>query len=328
METKSSRKWLLTINNPEEHNIDADKIIGYFNLSKGNYYYCFCNEVGENGTPHIHLFVFRPSPIRFTTIKAMFPSAHIDKAMGTNQEIRAYILKHGAKFNKDEKGHYDYIDAKNVRHTGINYSDTFYENKECPEEYQGVNSGSRLIVEMVQAGNSDNEIIEVVPTAYKDLDKIQRVRSMFRDEKFRKEWRDITTIYIYGSSGAGKTRSVMDKYGYENVYRVTNYNHPFDGYDGQDVVIFEEFRSSLKYADMLNYLDGYPLVLPCRYFDRQACYTKVFIISNVPPHEQYPKADNESFKAFWRRVNEIQHFVKNDYVVTYSSYENYLECER
>ncbi len=31
---------------------------------------------------------------------------------------------------------------------------------------------------------------------------------------------------------------------------------------GQDVIVFEEFRSSLKIQDMLNYLDGYPCELP------------------------------------------------------------------
>ena len=53
----------------------------------------------------------------------------------------------------------------------------------------------------------------------------------------------------------------------------------FDTYDGQDVLIFEEFRGGLKHGDMLNYLDGYPLLLPCRYFNRQGCYRKVFFMT-------------------------------------------------
>ena len=122
---------------------------------------------------------------------------------------------------------------------------------------------------------------------------------MFRDAQFANSWRDLDVTYIFGQTGSGKTRSVMDKYGYANCYRVTDYKHPFDTYDGQDVIIFEEFRSSLKHADMLNYLDGYPLLLPCRYFNRQACFTKVFIITNVPPEDQYPNIDKESRSAFW-----------------------------
>ena len=79
----------------------------------------------------------------------------------------------------------------------------------------------------------------------------------------------------------------MDRYGDGNVYRVTNYKHPFDGYKGEPVILFDEFRSSLPLPDMLNYLDVYPLMLPSRYADRVACYTRVFIVSNIPLEEQY-----------------------------------------
>ena len=100
----------------------------------------------------------------------------------------------------------------------------------------------------------------------------------------------------------------MEHYGYAACYRVTDYKHPFDTYDGQDVIIFEEFRGGLKHGDMLNYLDGYPLLLPCRYFNRQACYTKVFLISNIPPEYQYPKINSESRAAFFRRIHKIKYF--------------------
>ena len=81
----------------------------------------------------------------------------------------------------------------------------------------------------------------------------------------------------------------MEKYGYQNVYRVTDYDHPFDSYKGQDVIVFEEFRSSLKIQDMLNYLDGYPCELPCRYNNKLACFTKVYIITNISFNQQYIK---------------------------------------
>ena len=42
---------------------------------------------------------------------------------------------------------------------------------------------------------------------------------------------------------------------------------------------FDEFRSSLLIGDMLDYLDCYPLALPARYANRQACYETVYIIS-------------------------------------------------
>ena len=168
---------------------------------------------------------------------------------------------------------------------------TFEEFGECPEEHQGKSREADRILELLKDGADNLEVIEAVPSAMKIIDKVERTRSMLRDVQFSKSWRDLTVTYIFGKTGSGKTRSVMDRYGYENCYRVTDYKHPFDTYDGQYVIIFEEFRGGLKHGDMLNYLDGYPLLLPCRYFNRQACYTKVFIITNVPPDSQYMNID-------------------------------------
>ena len=65
---------------------------------------------------------------------------------------------------------------------------------------------------------------------------------------------------------------------------------------------------------MLKYLDGYPLMLPCRYADKVACYTKVFIISNISLEQQYPnvQVDNpETWAAFRRRIHSVQHMANN-----------------
>ena len=90
---------------------------------------------------------------------------------------------------------------------------------------------------------------------------------------------------------------------------MTNYQRaPFDGYAGQDVLLFDEFRSSLPIADMLKYLDGYPLMLPCRYGDRVACYTKVYLLSNIPMEKQYPNIqleEPETWRAFLRRFSGV-----------------------
>ena len=101
----------------------------------------------------------------------------------------------------------------------------------------------------------------------------------------------------------------MEQYGYSNVYRVTDYAHPFDGYKGQDVLIFEEFRSSLPIKDMLVYLDGYPVALPCRYANKEACFTKVYILTNIPLEKQYcniQREEPETWDAFCRRIHHVR----------------------
>ncbi|MCL1844553.1 MAG: replication protein, partial [Defluviitaleaceae bacterium] len=96
-------------------------------------------------------------------------------------------------------------------------------------------------------------------------------------------------------------------YDYE-VYRVTNYEHPFDRYNGEDVIVLDEFRSSLKIKDMLVYMEGYPNTwLPARYGNKLACYTKIYIISNWRLEKQYANVQKDSpedWDAFRRRINK------------------------
>ena len=303
------RKWQITINNPQEHSFDHEAIKAALHQFKGLLYFCLCDEEGDEcQTRHTHVFFVLRSPCTAERVNKLFPNFHRERPNGTCAENRAYVLKDGEKFNKQPDGSYHYTDSSGKDHDGVNFSDTFEEEGEMPQEHQGKSRDADKIVDMLKNGASNVEIVDAVSSAYKDIDKIERVRSMYRDAEFASSWRDLEVTYIFGKTGSGKTRSIMDKFGYVNCYRVTDYKHPFDTYDGQDVLIFEEFRGGLKHGDMLNCLDGYPLLLPCRYFNRQACYTKVFIVTNLPPDSQYMNIDRESRNAFFRRIHKVVEF--------------------
>ena len=322
----SSRKWQLTINNPLDHGMNHDSIKAIIadGVKGTTVYWCMCDEIGDEcETLHTHVYIYRQGAIPFDRLKSLFPSAHIEQARGTSAENRAYVLKDGEKFNKQSDGHYYYVDSSGKHHEGTNYSNTFEEFGKLPDEHQGKSTAAETLIAMVQDGASNAEIVNALPSTYEKISHIERVRSMYRDSQFADSWRDLSVSYIFGKSGSGKTRSVMDQYGYRNVYRVTDYKNPFDTYDGQDVILFEEFRSGLKHGDMLNYLDGYPLLLPCRYFNRQACYTKVFIISNIPPDAQYSGVDDESRAAFFRRIHKVIEFTDQG-KFTYDGVSAYL----
>ncbi len=140
------------------------------------------------------------------------------------------------------------------------------------------------------------------------MDKIEQVRQTLKAQRFSTEFRQLDVTYIWGPTGTGKTRGVMEKYGYDKVCRVTDYDHPFERYNGEDIIVFDEFRSQLRISDMLNYLDGYPLMLPCRYANRQACYTKAYLISNVALDQQYRNIQIEepnTWAAFRRRIHHV-----------------------
>ena len=64
---------------------------------------------------------------------------------------------------------------------------------------------------------------------------------------------------------------------------------------------------------MLNYLDVYPLMLPARYSDKVACFSKVIITSNLPLDKQYVSEQIEkrkTYNAFLRRINYVIEYDK------------------
>lgn len=287
------RKWQITINNPQEKGLIHDKITEELQALKSIVYYCMADELGQ--THHTHIYCAFSSAVRFSTLKARFPEAHLEAAKGTSVQNREYIQKTGKWEN----------DAKH----GTKIPGTFEEWGEIPAEQQGSRTDLRELYEMVKAGASNYEIMEQSPRFMMYLDKIDRARQTVKAENFQSIFRELEVIYLYGDTGVGKTKSIFDKYGFSAVYRVTDYDHAFDGYKGEDVLVLDEYREQFKIHDLLNFLDGYPLSLPCRYANKQACYTKVYIISNIPLEDQYPNLRIEqpaTWEALMRRIHKVE----------------------
>lgn len=292
--TKASRKYQLTLNNPQKHDWTHEYIKNALTSHSGLVYWCLCDEVGEEGTPHTHVFVIFNNPVEFKSLQRLFYGAHIELSNGSNRENRNYVRKEG-KWLEDAK-----------RET--NLPDTFEEFGELPPDRADSRKETAEIYEMIKQGASNFEIMEAIPNAMNKQDKINMARLEIQSEMYKNLFRELDVTYLWGKAGVGKTRSVMERYGYSNVYRVTNYTRPFDGYKGQDVILFEEFRSLIPITDMLTYLDGYPLELPCRYANKQACYTKVYLLSNIPLTQQYTQIRREqpdTWQALLRRIHHV-----------------------
>lgn len=196
-----------------------------------------------------------------------------------------------------------------------NLPETFEEFGECPIERPGRRTDLDDLYDMIREGKTNKEIMDEDSRYMLHLDRIERARQIVVEAQYRDIFRKMETAYLWGPTETGKTRGVMESKGYGKVHRVTDYDHPWDSYRQQQVVIFEEFRSSLKIQDMLNYLDGYPLELPCRYVNKIACFTEVFIISNISIDEQYPQIQREQPKtwdAFRRRIHEVRYFYETE----------------
>lgn len=315
MADKQSRKWQLTINNPADKGLDHDAIKKVLEQFKSLAYWCMADEIGlDTHTPHTHLFFCLKSPGKWSTVKKRFSGAHIEAAKGTIQENRDYVAKSG-KWANDPK-------------SDTSVPGTFEESGEPPEEPgQGARSDIALIYQQIEEGMSNAEIMAANPDTAMHIGKMDKIRQDVLEARYREQWRDLDVTYIFGPTATGKTWGVMEKHGYGNVYRVTDYSHPFDRYAQEPVLCLDEYRSNFTISSILDFLDGYPLALPARYANRQACYETVYIISNVDLSQQYPVVQlNEpaTWKAFLRRIHHVIEYRANGPPIDHGNALDYI----
>ena len=270
-------------------------------------YFCLAAEISSTGTYHIHIFLYSSSPIRFGTVKKRFPTAHIEQAKGSCQENRDYIRKEG-KWAETEKAE--------TRVEG-----TFQEFGTMPNASDEKSPKMAQLIRYVRDGLSNLEIIGIDPSYAFKTKEIDLLRQQLLEDRYTRENRKVIVHYIYGDSGTGKTRSIYEKHPATDICRITNYpakgNVQFDAYKGQPVLVFEEFHSQIPIAAMLNFLDIYPVMLPARYYDRVACYTTVYITSNIPLDQQYSeiqKCKMETWNAFLRRIHTVTEYRKGGFI--------------
>lgn len=291
-----SRKYHVVINNPITAGMTRDYILAELNKLSLDYY-CLADEIASTGTLHTHIYLYSASPIRFSTIKNRFPIAHVERAYGSSQDNKNYILKQDKWANTDK--------AETV------LEGTFYEYGEVPStENEKAPEMSRLL-EWVNEGLTTAEIIKRNPKYAFRINEINNLRETLLSEKYMLENRDVEVIYIYGDTGTGKTSSVYQNHSPADICRITSYSANgvrFDAYHGHDVLVYEEFHSQVPLPEMLSYLDIYPIMLPARYNDRVACFSTVYILSNIPLTQQYMRErenDPDTWDAFLRRITKV-----------------------
>jgi len=277
-------------------------------------YICMADEQGS--CFHTHIFVVFASRVRFSMVKRYFEEAHIEKCKGSVSDNVNYVKKTG-KWELDEEKQEKKIEG------------TFEEYGAQPPDSKGKRSDMSELYQMVMDNMTNAEILAQNQDYILQIDKIDKVRTTILTEKYKETVRlDLEVVYISGATGTGKTRGVLEGNGFSNVYRVTDYMHPFDGYACQPVICFDEFRSSLKLKEMLLYCDIYPIELPSRYANKFACYNKVYIVSNWSLEKQYSeiqREDKESWEAFLRRINRIIIYSKDGSISEYTSVKDYFD---
>lgn len=286
-------RWLLTINHSEGMQDEYQSIIK--NDMKSIKYACMADEIGlESKIYHSHIFIQFSQTQRFSYIKKHFPNAHIDLARGNPQECKDYIFKEGKWLNSDKEE--------------TNIKESHWELGNI-ESNQGKRSDIEQIRDLILEGKSSYEIKMLIPSALKYESYMESFRQQCLYEKYSKELREVEVIFLFGNAGTGKTSTIYESNNMDDVYFTSPGTHPFDLYKGQSVIVFDDFRDTdIPLNQMLRYLDRYPCTLAARFADKIACYTKVYISSNISLYKMYECADYYSRNAFKRRITRYYEY--------------------
>lgn len=122
----------------------------------------------------------------------------------------------------------------------------------------------------------------------------------------------IMDVHVYwGPTKTGKShRAHHDNPG---AYWLTesNGNTWFDGYNGQDVVVLDDFYGWLRWGFLLKLLDRYPMSVPVKSSTLSFVAKKIVFSSNKHPCDWYDYASGKySYEALMRRITVCEEFTQ------------------
>lgn len=128
----------------------------------------------------------------------------------------------------------------------------------------------------------------------------------------RKVWRTERTqdLWLWGPTGTGKSHKAYDGF-HPDTHYVKNLNEMkyWDGYTGQQVVVFNEFRGQCSLGELLDLVDKWPKDLSWKCKEKVPFLAKKLIVTSCKhPKDIYLNAldNNECYDQLERRF-DIEH---------------------
>lgn len=266
------RKVCLTKNNytPEDYVEYVKHITDYAK------YGIIGKEVGKSGTHHLQMYVEYKNPKRFTTLCKIYEGAHIEKKRATNVEAAEYCKKEG----------------------------DFIEIGALVPDAQGARNDLKYLAESIEDNNNIRQMIEDnIATSNQHLTCCQKLMSIYEPPREGKP----EVFWYFGKSGSGKTRKAHEMCG-ERPWVSKGSLDWFDGYDGHEDVILDDFRADhVPFSTLLRLLDRYEFSVPIKGGFRQWKPKRIFITTPKSITETYLYA-NEEVRQLHRRVDWEREF--------------------
>lgn len=233
----------------------------------------------SSGRSHDQGYIELIEPVRITKLKALAPTVHFEKRIGTQKEAIKYCMKDGKFQEFGEKSiqgkRTDLEDLKKNLDENKDMKTISEENFSCFMKYQkGISQ-------------------------YKLLHCNQR------------NWETNLEIHV-GEPGSGKSHQAFTRF--PNAYwmmRPTGDKIWFDGYTGQDTIVLDDFYGWLPWDLLLRLADKYPLKLETKGGTVECVIKNLIITSNKPPTQWYKSLikNKEDFLPLARRIT----LYKDDY---------------
>lgn len=311
MSDTMSKSWFITFNHPEEHGYTGtyeeillkmkNEFIGDSETRSGAWAYC----ISASGLHHVHMVLEDVKNMRFSAIKKIYGTAHIEETKGNRKQAEDYIQKRGVFAEKGET--VEFI----VRHGEI-------------KGRQGQRRSLEDIYKRLETGETPQDILLESPKEYIHADVIKKMYYDIRSAN-TPIIRPMRVFWHTGKSGSGKSYSrikLAELHGEDNIYYLTAFNSgAFDNYNGQPILWIEDFRGEFKLQELLRMLDVYKAEVPSRYNNAKALWTEVHITSVLTPQQCYNSACKDEFdriEQLERRITSIVYHFKDKYNCYYS----------
>lgn len=271
------RSWFFTWNNYTEESENWLKTLYTTNLAKAILY---GREVGsENGTPHLQGVVTLKNPQRLSWLRKQLASSGFAGNVQPNWSPTKF--ERAAELYCQKEG--DVV--------------TYGDNEAKPGQRTDLEQGCRSLVEHRDLQRFKLEF----PTLWV---KYPRGFSTLLEQKPRDRNEPPYVEWIYGPTATGKTRSVYERH--EVLWPSNGTLQWFDGYQGQEVVLFDDFRGHhCSFTLLLRYLDRYPLKVPIKGGYVEWVPKKIYITSCKHPKDCYQK-EPEDIEQLLRRITTIK----------------------
>lgn len=234
-------------------------------------------EQGAGGFQHWQLLVVTKRKCRFSAVKKQLgQSAHVEASR--SDALNEYVWKDETCLDQARRFELGKLPNK----------------RQAPSDWED-------IWEKAKTGSLDEIPADIRVRLYGNLKRIEK--DHMSPEATTKE------VYVYwGDTRAGKSRRAWDEAGLTTAYPKDPNTKFWDGYQGQENVVIDEFRGRIDISHLLRWLDRYPVCVECKFGGMVFRAKRIWITSNISPSEWFPDLDDETKKALRRRLTKVIHF--------------------